>query len=124
MIVEKEIGIDYGHRVPNHESKCFSPHGHRGRVIAVIEGDLIEEEGDSQQGMDSTVLHKAIDDGNIVYPLTFDYGQRHSVKEIEAARKVCFKLGLNHKVIDMASISPLLQGSSLTSAGILTNLRK
>ena len=51
MIVEKEIGIDYGHRVPNHESKCFSPHGHRGRVIAVIEGDLIEEEGGSQQGM-------------------------------------------------------------------------
>lgn len=51
MIVKKEIGIDYGHRVPNHESKCFSPHGHRGVVIATIEGPMIEKEGDSQQGM-------------------------------------------------------------------------
>lgn len=66
-------------------------------------------------GMDSyTVLHKAINDGYDVYPVTFDYGQRH-IKEIEFASLVCDELRLHHKVVDISSINQLLQGSSLTS---------
>ena len=66
-------------------------------------------------GMDSyTVLHKAINDGYDVFPVTFDYGQRH-VKEIEFASLVCDELRLDHKIVDISAINQLLQGSSLTS---------
>ncbi|NMP32422.1 7-cyano-7-deazaguanine synthase QueC [Thalassotalea sp. M1531] len=65
-------------------------------------------------GMDSfTVLNRAIKDGKQVYPLTFDYGQRH-VKEIESAKAICKELKLTHKVIDISAINQLLSGSSLT----------
>ncbi len=65
-------------------------------------------------GMDSfTVLNRAIKDGKQVFPLTFDYGQRH-VKEIECASAVCQELGVEHKVIDISAINQLLAGSSLT----------
>lgn len=65
-------------------------------------------------GMDSfTVLNKAIRDGYEVYPLTFDYGQRHK-KEIEYAARVCQKLGVKHKVIDISAINEIIGGSSLT----------
>ncbi|WP_448211539.1 7-cyano-7-deazaguanine synthase QueC [Colwellia sp. MEBiC06753] len=65
-------------------------------------------------GMDSfTVLHRAIADGKAVYPLTFDYGQRH-VKEIDYAKAVCQQLGVPHKIIDISAINQLLAGSSLT----------
>jgi len=49
--VTKEIEFDAGHRVPNHASKCRNPHGHRYKVIAHVSGDLVAEEGDSQEGM-------------------------------------------------------------------------
>jgi len=65
-------------------------------------------------GMDSfTVLNRALKDGKEVYALTFDYGQKH-VKEIACASKVCQKLGVAHKVIDISAINQLLAGSSLT----------
>lgn len=66
-------------------------------------------------GMDSfTILHKALQDGFELFPLTFDYGQKHS-KEIGYARKVCDELGLPHRIIDITAINQLLQSSSLTS---------
>lgn len=66
-------------------------------------------------GMDSfTVLHKAIEDGFEVYPLSFDYGQRHK-KELDYAAAVCKRLSIPHKVVDISAINQLLGGSSLTS---------
>lgn len=66
-------------------------------------------------GMDSfTVLHRAIKDGFEVYPLTFDYGQRHK-KEIQYAADVCQRLSISHKVVDISAINQLIGGSSLTS---------
>lgn len=47
--ITREIGIDMGHRVTNHESKCKNLHGHRYRIIATLQGSLIEE--GSQEGM-------------------------------------------------------------------------
>jgi 6-pyruvoyltetrahydropterin/6-carboxytetrahydropterin synthase len=47
----KEIGFDYGHRVPNHASKCRNCHGHRGRLEVYIEGPLRVEDGSSSEGM-------------------------------------------------------------------------
>ena len=66
-------------------------------------------------GMDSfTMLNKALQDGLEVFPLTFNYGQRHVI-EIEFARTVCEKLNLPHEVVDISAINQLLQGSALTS---------
>jgi len=50
-LISKEIEFDYGHRVPNHDSKCKNLHGHRGKVRAVLSGNIIEEEGTSSEGM-------------------------------------------------------------------------
>ena len=38
--ITREIGIDAGHRVPDHGSKCRNIHGHRYRVLATCEGPL------------------------------------------------------------------------------------
>lgn len=65
-------------------------------------------------GMDSyTVLNKAIQDGNSVFALTFNYGQRH-VKEVDYAKAVCDRLEIPHKVIDISAINELIGNSSLT----------
>lgn len=45
----REIQIDAAHRVPDHESKCFAIHGHRYRILATVEGDLVKE--GSEKGM-------------------------------------------------------------------------
>lgn len=65
-------------------------------------------------GMDSfTVLHQALAEGYDVYPVSFHYGQRHA-KELECARAVCESLKLKHQVIDLRSITPLIDNSALT----------
>ncbi|MFL0806777.1 MAG: 7-cyano-7-deazaguanine synthase QueC [Oceanobacter sp.] len=66
-------------------------------------------------GMDSfTILNKARQQGYELYPLTFNYGQKHD-KEVSYAQRVCAELQLPHKVIDITAINQLLQSSSLTS---------
>lgn len=45
----REIGIDAGHRVTHHGSKCRNLHGHRYTVQAVCEGPLFTQ--GEQQGM-------------------------------------------------------------------------
>lgn len=40
--ITREIGIDAGHRVPNHHSKCKNIHGHRYTIQATVEGELAE----------------------------------------------------------------------------------
>ncbi len=67
-------------------------------------------------GMDSvTLLYKLVKDaGKVnVYALTLNYGQRHA-KEIECAKWNCNYLGINHLIVDITSIAPLLKGSALT----------
>lgn len=66
-------------------------------------------------GMDSyTVLNKAISNGDSVYALSFNYGQKHS-KELIVAAQVCKELNIPHKVVDITTINELMAGSSLTS---------
>ncbi|WP_082914956.1 6-pyruvoyl trahydropterin synthase family protein [Paramagnetospirillum marisnigri] len=57
-LIHREIGIDCGHRVPDHGSKCRSPHGHRYRVIATCAGHLVQDFGHPEHGM-------VIDFGNV-----------------------------------------------------------
>ena len=49
--IKRFVETDTGHRVPNHKSKCKHMHGHRYRWEAVIEGDIIEKSGVSEEGM-------------------------------------------------------------------------
>lgn len=67
-------------------------------------------------GMDSvTLLYKIVQElsPENIFALTLNYGQRHA-KEIECAAWQCAKLGVNHLVVDVTSIAPLLKGSALT----------
>lgn len=63
-------------------------------------------------GMDSTtLLYEVLDRGYSVYPVSFDYNQRHRV-ELESAANIANRLRLPHKIlkIDLGQIG----GSALT----------
>lgn len=58
--INKAIEFDAGHRVPLHESKCKNPHGHRYRVIAYIEGELITKGPESGMVRDFSIIKKLL----------------------------------------------------------------
>lgn len=65
--------------------------------------------------MDSfTLLNRVVRQGEEVYALSFNYGQRH-VKELDVAASVCSALGVSHRIVDLSVIQSLLGGSALTS---------
>ena len=49
MIITKLLEIDMGHRIPQHKSKCFNPHGHRYKFEVGVEGELINSKGESSE---------------------------------------------------------------------------
>lgn len=51
MIITKQIEIDMGHRVPNHKSKCKTPHGHRYKIEVGIDDFKNLTPGASDEGM-------------------------------------------------------------------------
>lgn len=51
MLVTKEIYIDTSHRVPNHKSKCKTPHGHCYRIEVGVDDKKIQNAGASDEGM-------------------------------------------------------------------------
>ena len=53
----REIGIDAGHRVLNHESKCRTPHGHRYKIEIHAEAPDLDEIG---RVIDFSVLKEKI----------------------------------------------------------------
>lgn len=70
-------------------------------------------------GMDSSVLiHKLLSEQYILKAVTFDYGQKHGSREIEAASKQANKLSLEHRTVDLTSITQLFGSSALTDSGI------
>jgi 7-cyano-7-deazaguanine synthase len=59
-------------------------------------------------GLDSTVnLYKGVRELQVRLVLTFDYGQRAAVKEIEHSRKICSDLKLPHQIIDLKWLSEI-----------------
>ena len=65
-------------------------------------------------GLDSVSLaHKVAGEGTLKGLLSFDYGQRH-VKELAYAAACAARLGVPHKVVDIASVGAALSGSALT----------
>lgn len=51
MKISKQIEWDMGHRIANHKSKCRNIHGHRYKAEIEIEGNIIEIENISDEGM-------------------------------------------------------------------------
>lgn len=62
MEITKEIGIDMGHTVTNHDSKCKHLHGHRYRIIATVNDKLITEGSAEGMVIDFTDLKNAMMD--------------------------------------------------------------
>lgn len=60
-------------------------------------------------GLDSTILmYKIVAEfgADKVFALTFDYNQKHKV-ELEKAKALCLKLGVNHKIINIDFLSDI-----------------
>jgi 7-cyano-7-deazaguanine synthase len=69
-------------------------------------------------GMDSTTLLYLLRSwGYDIVALSFDYGQRHGT-ELSYAVRTCMKLGIQHQVVDLRSVGPLLSGSALTDDSV------
>ena len=69
-------------------------------------------------GLDSTVLLYSLKaQGRDVKALSINYGQRHS-KELEFAKKNCAALNVEHRIVDLSCIKPLLAGSSQTDDSV------
>jgi 7-cyano-7-deazaguanine synthase len=69
-------------------------------------------------GLDSTVLlYDLLAQGDRVFALTVNYGQRHA-REIESAATICRDAGVPHEVVDMRSVRSLFGGSSLTDLSV------
>lgn len=49
--ISREIGIDMGHRVTHHGSKCKSVHGHRYTIEAHCRAEYVPTDPGEQQGM-------------------------------------------------------------------------
>lgn len=65
-------------------------------------------------GMDSiTLLKDLYQKGNELKALSFYYGQKHK-KELLFAQEACRNLGVDHKIIDITEIRPLISNSALT----------
>jgi 6-pyruvoyltetrahydropterin/6-carboxytetrahydropterin synthase len=51
LTITRKLEFDAGHRIPDHKSQCRNLHGHRYTVEITLLGDVIEEEGSSDNGM-------------------------------------------------------------------------
>jgi 6-pyruvoyltetrahydropterin/6-carboxytetrahydropterin synthase len=51
MQITRRLEFDAGHRIPNHNSQCKHLHGHRYTIEITLSGDVITQDGVSEQGM-------------------------------------------------------------------------
>ena len=51
MFITRRLEFDAGHRIPNHNSQCKHLHGHRYAIEVTLSGDIITNEGQSEEGM-------------------------------------------------------------------------
>jgi 6-pyruvoyltetrahydropterin/6-carboxytetrahydropterin synthase len=51
MQITRRLEFDAGHRIPNHTSQCKHLHGHRYALEITLSGEIITQEGLSEQGM-------------------------------------------------------------------------
>lgn len=51
VTITRHVEFDAGHRVPDHQSKCRHPHGHRYRLDVTLAGPVHTVRGRSDDGM-------------------------------------------------------------------------
>lgn len=51
LTITRKLEFDAGHRIPDHKSQCRNLHGHRYTLEITLQGAVIEEEGNSDNGM-------------------------------------------------------------------------
>lgn len=51
ITITRKLEFDAGHRIPYHKSQCRNLHGHRYTLEITLVGEVIEEEGSSDNGM-------------------------------------------------------------------------
>lgn len=51
MLITTRLEFDAGHRIPSHKSQCRNLHGHRYAIEITLTGDIIQQEGTSEDGM-------------------------------------------------------------------------
>jgi 6-pyruvoyltetrahydropterin/6-carboxytetrahydropterin synthase len=51
LTITRKLEFDAGHRIPDHKSQCRNLHGHRYTVEITLVGNVIEDEGSSDNGM-------------------------------------------------------------------------
>lgn len=51
MHITTRLEFDAGHRIPCHKSQCRNLHGHRYAIEITLSGDIIQQEGSSDDGM-------------------------------------------------------------------------
>ncbi|HZV62719.1 MAG TPA: 6-carboxytetrahydropterin synthase QueD [Methylophilaceae bacterium] len=51
MQITTRLEFDAGHRIPSHKSQCRNLHGHRYAIEITLTGDIIMQEGASENGM-------------------------------------------------------------------------
>src|SRR3569832_1109919 len=51
LTITRKLEFDAGHRIPDHKSQCRNLHGHRYTLEITLVGAIIEEEGNSVNGM-------------------------------------------------------------------------
>lgn len=70
-------------------------------------------------GLDSLVsLGLKREELNIELGLTFDYGQKSALKEIEASRKICEYYNIEHKVIELDWLKNITQTSLVSDKDV------
>jgi len=51
ITITRKLEFDAGHRIPDHKSQCRNLHGHRYTLEITLVGEVIDEEGSSDNGM-------------------------------------------------------------------------
>ncbi len=51
LTITRKLEFDAGHRIPDHKSQCRNLHGHRYTIEITLHGRVIEDDGNSDNGM-------------------------------------------------------------------------
>lgn len=51
LTITRKLEFDAGHRIPDHKSQCRNLHGHRYTLEITLTGNVIEVDGNSDNGM-------------------------------------------------------------------------
>ncbi|MCK9150557.1 7-cyano-7-deazaguanine synthase QueC [Methanobacterium alcaliphilum] len=69
-------------------------------------------------GLDSTVSTAYFSKNYDIHALTFDYGQRSAIREIDSSKKICDNLGIGLTIMDLKWLGKLGKSALTTDAAV------